>query len=54
MIAKGCKPTESTYVILIRGIAYEGLTEEALELFNELCSRGYVKKSSAEEVRVNI
>ncbi|MCI55093.1 pentatricopeptide repeat-containing protein, partial [Trifolium medium] len=44
MIAKGCKPTEATYTILIEGIAYEGLVEEALELFNELCSRGFVKK----------
>jgi pentatricopeptide repeat protein len=54
MIAKGCKPTESTYIILIKGISCEGLAEEALELFNELCSRGYVKKSSAEKARVNI
>jgi pentatricopeptide repeat protein len=54
MIAKGCKPIESTYIILIEGIAYEGLAEEALELFSELCSRGFMKQSSAEKVLVNI
>jgi pentatricopeptide repeat protein len=50
MVAKGCKPTEATYNILIEGIAYEGLTEEALELSNELYSKGVVKKSLVEKV----
>jgi pentatricopeptide repeat protein len=50
IIAKGCKPTESTYDILVQGIAYEGLTEDALELSNELYSRGIVKKSLVKKV----
>jgi pentatricopeptide repeat protein len=54
MIAKGCKPTEATYTILIEGIAYEGLAEEALEVFNELCIRRFVKKSSVEKILVNM
>jgi pentatricopeptide repeat protein len=54
MISKGCKPTEVSYTILIEGIANEGLAKEALELLNELCSRGVVKKSSAEQVVVRL
>ncbi|KAK7407475.1 hypothetical protein VNO78_09426 [Psophocarpus tetragonolobus] len=46
MVAKGCKPTKVTYTIVIEGIAYERLVEEALEFLNELCSRGFMKKSS--------
>ena len=54
MVSKGCQPTEATYTILIEGIAYEGLAKEALELLNELCYRGVVKKSSAEQVAIKM
>ena len=50
MVAMRCKPTEATYTILIEGIAYEGLAKEGLVLLLELCSRGVVKKTSAEQV----
>jgi pentatricopeptide repeat protein len=45
MILNGCMPNESTYTILIEGLAYEGLVKEARELLGELCSRGVVSKS---------
>ncbi|KAK8559005.1 hypothetical protein V6N13_098604 [Hibiscus sabdariffa] len=51
MVMRGCKPTESTYTIRI---AYEGLANEALELLNELCYRGVVKQSSAQQVAVHV
>ncbi|GMY17464.1 pentatricopeptide repeat-containing protein At1g09900 [Fagus crenata] len=54
MVSRECKPTEATYTILIEGIANEGLAKEALELLNQLCSRGVVKKSSAEQVAVRM
>jgi pentatricopeptide repeat protein len=44
MISNGCMPNESTYTILLEGLAYEGLAKEARELLGELCSRGVVNK----------
>ncbi|PNX69941.1 hypothetical protein L195_g064660, partial [Trifolium pratense] len=45
-----CKAQQTSRAInLIEGIAYEGLAEEALELFNELCYKGFLKNSSAEK-----
>ncbi|KAJ0086590.1 hypothetical protein Patl1_08707 [Pistacia atlantica] len=56
---KGLKPDAITYSSLVgglsrEGIAYEGLAKEALELLNQLCSKGVVKKSSAEQVAVKM
>jgi pentatricopeptide repeat protein len=43
MISSGCMPNESTYTILIRGLASEGFVKEAQELLSELCSRGALR-----------
>ncbi|CAJ1970540.1 unnamed protein product [Sphenostylis stenocarpa] len=45
MVANGCKPAEVTYNILVKGIACEEFPEEASKLWNELYSKGLVKKS---------
>jgi pentatricopeptide repeat protein len=42
-------PDESTYIILIEGLAYEGFSDEAKELLESLCSRGVVNKNLIEE-----
>ncbi|KAJ0024413.1 hypothetical protein Pint_08529 [Pistacia integerrima] len=49
-------PDVVTYNTILRTlcIAYEGLAKEALELLNQLCSKGVVKKSSAEQVAVKM
>ncbi|KAI4366522.1 hypothetical protein MLD38_022392 [Melastoma candidum] len=54
MVSRQCRPTEVTYTILIEGIAQEGLSKEALSLLSELCTRGVVKKCSADEVAVRM
>jgi pentatricopeptide repeat protein len=45
MVSNGCMPDESTYIILLEGLAYEGFLDEAQELLCKLCSRGILDKS---------
>uniref|UniRef100_A0A0A8Y0U8 Uncharacterized protein n=1 Tax=Arundo donax TaxID=35708 RepID=A0A0A8Y0U8_ARUDO len=49
MVFSGCMPDESTYIILVEGLAYEGFLYEAKELLGNLCSRGVLDKSLIEE-----
>jgi len=49
MVSNGCMPNESTYTILIEGLAHEGSLKEAHDLLSELCSRGVVSKNLIEE-----
>lgn len=51
MVENGCKPTEATYNILVKGITCEGLPEEASKLWSELQSKGLVKKSLVEKMK---
>jgi pentatricopeptide repeat protein len=44
MVSCGCIPNESTYTLLIRGLASEGFVKEAQEMLSELCSRGALRK----------
>jgi pentatricopeptide repeat protein len=39
MVSDGCMPDESTYIILIEGLAHEGYMKEARELLNKLSSK---------------
>lgn len=43
-------PDESTYVILVEGLAHEVFLEEAIELIRKLCCKGVLNKSLIEEV----
>lgn len=54
MVENGCKPTEATYNILVKGITCEGLPEEASKLWSELYSKGPVKKSLVEKIKVKM
>ncbi|TVU14288.1 hypothetical protein EJB05_37749, partial [Eragrostis curvula] len=45
MVSCGCMPDESTYIILIEGLAYEGFLKEARELLSNLCSRDILRNS---------
>jgi pentatricopeptide repeat protein len=49
MVSNGCMPNESTYIILIEGLAHESLLKEAQDLLSVLCSRGVVSKNLIEE-----
>jgi len=51
MVSHGCMPDESTYIILLEALAYEGLLAEAEELLGDLCSRGALDNSLIEEER---
>ena len=42
-------PDESTYSILIEGLAYEGFLDEAKELLEGLCCRGVLNKNLIKE-----
>jgi pentatricopeptide repeat protein len=44
MVSSGCMPNESTYTILIRGLASEGFVKEAQQMLIELCSKGALRK----------
>jgi len=39
MMVKGCQPNETTYILLIEGIAYAGHRAEAMELARKLAAR---------------
>jgi pentatricopeptide repeat protein len=45
MVSCGCMPDESTYIILIEGLFYEGNSKEARELLSRLCSRDVLSNS---------
>lgn len=45
MVEKWCKPRETTYATLIKGIAKEGRRGEAIELRTELVDRGVVTEN---------
>ncbi|CAA6662492.1 unnamed protein product [Spirodela intermedia] len=46
MVEAGCRPNESTYVILVEGIAYAGRRAEAMELASELAARKVITDES--------
>ncbi|KAL6634136.1 hypothetical protein ACP70R_026807 [Stipagrostis hirtigluma subsp. patula] len=49
MVSNGCMPDESTYIILAKGLAYEGYMDEAKELLRHLYSRGVLDQSLIED-----
>lgn len=49
MVSNGCMPDESTYIILVEGIAYEGFLEEAKELLGNLSCRRVLNRNLIEE-----
>lgn len=46
MIEKGCRPNETTYILLIEGIGFAGWRTEAMELANSLFSRDVISQDS--------
>ncbi|CAI9773097.1 unnamed protein product [Fraxinus pennsylvanica] len=46
MVKKGCRPNETSYVLLLEGIGFAGWKVEAMELANSLCKKNIISQHS--------
>ncbi|KAG9445691.1 hypothetical protein H6P81_011819 [Aristolochia fimbriata] len=53
MVEKGCRPNETTYVLLTEGFAYAGWRSEAMELAKELIARHAVSEAFLKRLNRN-